>query len=505
MAKYNFETRELVPYREDWNRGGNVKITGALWYIKEKDGLYLKIDEDKIVGKMRLTHDYCVAKGLPAALLAQGDELVHPYFNFMACYLAYFKEIFQLFPQKPTHDILTILEDWAWTLQQAMPLDHNSSGYIDNYAMMRVAVFLRDLTNPYLTENLNLKINHNFYYTCTFSGKSEAQIIYSRMPEVENRTEAPFIYVQDLGKKNIPSTLQADGFMAAVINLAIFYHWRRRWSEFNFYNLKFVERINKAYQKQEAIIDIADLHRLSFELPLDVEDICKAYMDAFEPIMRKVWKMNPKVQLECIEGDYIYTYIYAHEAQSPDRLYASELYANLTNTQKQILVSYHRRFMEWLVKTYPITTLSQFKVMQAIAKDMPPIQLTIQSDIKVTHAGEDDIPKKKPAKPKVKTTTKVPKAKVETICPYINGEELAKKGIYTVDDFQKKLRHACEQEAKVLVDFLIEHEKYGNLDFHGANMKAIYITLRSKCFPTMRDYSYQNFAGAWKDALKHST
>ena len=27
---FNFETRELVPYRNDWNRGGNVNVSGAL-------------------------------------------------------------------------------------------------------------------------------------------------------------------------------------------------------------------------------------------------------------------------------------------------------------------------------------------------------------------------------------------------------------------------------------------------------------------------------------------
>lgn len=26
---FNFETRELVPYRNDWNRGGNVNASGV--------------------------------------------------------------------------------------------------------------------------------------------------------------------------------------------------------------------------------------------------------------------------------------------------------------------------------------------------------------------------------------------------------------------------------------------------------------------------------------------
>lgn len=39
---FNFETRELVPYRNDWNRGGNVNVSGALWFIKERDGLLIE-------------------------------------------------------------------------------------------------------------------------------------------------------------------------------------------------------------------------------------------------------------------------------------------------------------------------------------------------------------------------------------------------------------------------------------------------------------------------------
>ena len=39
---FNFETRELAPFNDNWNRGGNVKIYGALWYIKERDGIYLR-------------------------------------------------------------------------------------------------------------------------------------------------------------------------------------------------------------------------------------------------------------------------------------------------------------------------------------------------------------------------------------------------------------------------------------------------------------------------------
>lgn len=392
MNNYNFETRELCPYREDWNRGGkHIIMCGALWYIKEEDSIFLlDTKETRKRPNGRPYNRYRIAKGLPAALLAQGDALVQVDFDISACRHEYFKEAEKLFPNKPIYDGPTITEDWLFTLQHSLIIKHNISGYVDNYALMRVGLFLRAISNPYLTDKLEEKINYNYHYTCLFEGKTEAQFIFSQMPTVSERTEAPLIYAHDMGKPMNTTKLQADGFMAAIINLAIFYYWSRRWLEYNFTDIDVIERINKAYQNNSPIIDIADLHKLSFDLPLEVEDICKAYMTAFEPIMRKVWKMKPEVQLECVDGDNIYTYIYEHEAQSPDRLLASELYANLTNDQKRTLVSYGRRFMEWLVKTYPITTLSQFKVMQAMAKDMPPIQLTIQNDVRVTHADEKE-------------------------------------------------------------------------------------------------------------------
>ena len=44
---FNFATRQLTPYNDNWNRGGNAIISGALWYIKERDGLYLKAERQE--------------------------------------------------------------------------------------------------------------------------------------------------------------------------------------------------------------------------------------------------------------------------------------------------------------------------------------------------------------------------------------------------------------------------------------------------------------------------
>lgn len=392
---FNFETRELAPYNNNWNRGGNVIISGALWYIKEQDGLYIVENPNTHPGSTHV-NEYCVSRGLPAALLAQGDALVNPEFNYSACYQAYFKIARDLFPTKPAYDVYTVLQDWLFTLRQAFPYEYNLSGFIDNLSMISVAGFMQEISNYYRVNSLVQRMNHNYYYTCYLTDKRRPKLIFSQMPSVAERTEAPLIYASVLNQPLKTMTLQADGFIAAVFNLALYYYWQRRWSEFNFTNIDTVEKVLKTYNHQDPIIDMAMLQHLPLGLPDEVEDLCKAYMEVFFPVMQKVWKISPTVQLECIEGEDIYTYIYAHEASSPDTLIRSELYANLMPIQQQTLIAYNRRFMEWLVKNYPITMASQHRVMQAMGKDLPPIQVTIQNDIKVTHANKQP----KSAKPK---------------------------------------------------------------------------------------------------------
>ena len=81
-------------------------------------------------------------------------------------------------------------------------------------------------------------------------------------------------------------------------------------------------------------------------------------------------------------------------------------------------------------------------------------------------------------------------------CRYIDVDALNKGGVYSLDDFEKKLRKACESEARVLAAFLRKYEKIGYLDFHGESKKRILAHLQ-ECFPTMRRYGYPNFAAAF--------
>lgn len=395
MNKYNFETRELCPYRDDWNRGGNIVICGALWYIKEEDGMFLLDTEETRKGTYNRPYNrYRVAQGLPAAILAQGKLLANSSFNYIECCRAYVKATEVLHSPHPAYHMPTVLEDWELSLKKMAIIQHDESGYLDNYARMKVGIFLREMSNPYHILGLKDRMNNRYFYTCHFEDKIEPQIVFSDMPNVAERTEAPMIFAQDLETKS-PIRFQTNGFVAAIINLAIFFYWEKRWSEYDFTNFSVVELIKSFFKDQRPIKEIANIRKLSFDLPIEVDAICKTYMEVFLPIMQKVWKMQPEVQLECIEGDNIYTYIYAHEASSLENIQTSELYANLNDNQRHKINSYGKRFLEWMVKAYPITAASQSRVMQAMSKDMPLIQLTIQQNTTITREGE---PKKNAGK-----------------------------------------------------------------------------------------------------------
>lgn len=82
---------------------------------------------------------------------------------------------------------------------------------------------------------------------------------------------------------------------------------------------------------------------------------------------------------------------------------------------------------------------------------------------------------------------------LEEYCEYIDKQALAQYDLYTLMEFETMLRKACEQDAPTLVAFLNKYQKSGFLDFHGHGKKKVFETLRSH-FPTMRKYSYTNFA-----------
>ena len=87
-------------------------------------------------------------------------------------------------------------------------------------------------------------------------------------------------------------------------------------------------------------------------------------------------------------------------------------------------------------------------------------------------------------------------AQMGEICRYIDIDALNKVGTYSLEDFDKMLRQACESTAKELGAFLRKYKKIGYLDFHQETKKKILEHLQA-CYPTMRPYKYKNFAASF--------
>ena len=388
---YDFTTRQLFPYSDQWKNG----MRGALWYIQELDAIYMieaqistEQDEYKQLLQQSVHPVNCLAKGFPAALFAHKDLITSLSFNWVEFYQAYFKAMSELFPQKPAYFVPPIVEDWDYTLRQIQSFQNDISGYFDYYQRMHVGQILRDFFNPFKIINVRDKLRHRFYFTTKFADQETPQLICSEMPDLERRIGAPFIVMQDTSNLSEPAKIQVHGFIAAVINLAMCHYWEERWMEYDFTNPEVMALIVQAYKDRRPIKEVMPIEKLSFALPISVVDLCKAYMDAFESIILKVFQFRSDLPIECSDSENAYTYIYACEQDSLDVFLHSELYQHLTYEQKQGIYGYARRFSEWLARTYNVTTLSQHRVMNAVARDMPQIQMQINNFVKITRAGD---------------------------------------------------------------------------------------------------------------------
>jgi len=388
---YDFTTRQLFPYSDLWKNG----MRGALWYIQELDAIYMidaqistEQDDYKQLLQKHARSVNCLAKGFPAALFAHKDLITSLSFNWIEFYQAYFKAMRELFPQKPAYFVPPIVEDWDYTLRQIQSFNNDISGYFDYYQRMHVGQILRDLFNPFKIKDVRDILWHQFYFITKFEDKETSQLIGAQMPDLEKRIGAPFIILQDNQLPSEPAKIQVHGFIAAVINLAMCHYWKERWTEYDFTNPETMALIAQAYKDGRPFREVMPIEKLSFALPISVVDLCKAYMDAFESIILKVFQFRSDLPIDCSDSENAYTYIYACEQESLDGFLHSELYQHLTYEQKQGVYGYARRFSEWLVKTYNITMRDQHRVMNAVAKDMPKIQMQINNFIKITRAGE---------------------------------------------------------------------------------------------------------------------
>ena len=373
--KYNFTTRQLYPYSDNWEYG----LHGELWYLWEDDAICL-IDEDNRI---------YLAKGYAAALLSQNLLLYTPDFKSIDFYKAYNYQLQKsnFHDRYPFQEIQRILHDWLFTVQQLEPIRKDFTGYLDQSQRIQVGLIIRDLFNPCKVVDIKDKLQWKSHLVCEFANHQEKQIILATMPDVELLRTTPAIWLKDIDAPFKTAKLQAQGFIAALINYAMYCHGVKRWQTYNFANIPFLQQFIYSWEKCEPMKDVAKLSELQFLTDVSIIDFCQAYIDTFETITRQVWERTPTIPIECWEGDNFYTYMYACECEARADFLRTELYQNLTLAQQQTIYGYSLRFVEFLVKRYPVSKQTQHQIMEAMMRDMPPIQLEITNNTEITRKG----------------------------------------------------------------------------------------------------------------------
>ena len=331
-----------------------------------------------------------IAGGYPAALIANKDALLSYNFNEFDFYKAYNQELekSKFLNRHPYQETERILLNWLFTLKQLLPIRRDFTGYLDRYTQMRVGQIIREFFNPYKTLDLKEMLKSKCYYTFRLNAQNKPQFVFSSIPGNDSTQSAPMIWIKDVDKPYDQSRKQVIGFLAGIINYAMYCYWAKHWERMDFANLSVVEKYFTAWKKHEPVIEIESLDELPILGSVKIVDLCQAYMDVFLPIMRRACECNPKIPFTCWEGDNIYSYMYACECDALSEFMKSQLYYSLSLSQQQALYAYESRFHEFLLKNYPITRKTQQSIMQELARDLPPIQLQITNNTTITREGK---------------------------------------------------------------------------------------------------------------------
>lgn len=497
---YDFSTRQLFPFSNKWENG----LQGELWYVWEEDAICI------VNGN---TH-YPMAKGYVAALLAHKESLAHDDFMPFDLYKAYNYKLKEGKDKDrhPFEEAERMLQDWLFTLRQLEPFKKDESGYLDRYQRMLVGQAMRLYFNPYNLQDIKDQMRCALGFVCKMKGHEKLQYIFTSMPSVQTQQDAPLIWIKDIDQPDDKSRLQLRGFLAALVNYVLYHYWESYMAHAPFDNLVFLEKFIKAWTNRTPIIDMGRLENLHFVTPINTKEFCQAYMDVYMPMSRAVWERKPSVPIECWDGDNIYSYLYACENEAKAELLKSEFYSNLTPDQQRDIYTYSNRFIEFLTKNYPISSKTQFEVMQALGRDLPQITLEIHNNVEITRAGEKkkkeeapivqnifnvqgdlvqgdkyEAPAEKPKTAEEQTTPTPEETKEKRLS--LLTEQCYKEG--KADAVVAELRSAASGSAKKLMQCIRTNEALGYLDTKNMSTKALYDALKD--YFGLK-YGYPNFA-----------
>lgn len=291
-----------------------------------------------------------------------------------------------------------------------------------------------------------LKWNGYFIYK---NPDGEDVMILTNNPDVEGLRAAPAVWLRKRGQTIEQSKLQVQGFAASVISLAINHYWT----------------IKNYEEGVHPMVEPAQLQDLDCMLYCRKKELFRAYMDVFAPIAHEVWEQSPILPMECSEGDNWYSYMYSCECEAREDFLKSELYQHLTYEQKQIIYGYTTFFIEFLAKNYPVSTRVQLRIMEALSRNMPPIQLHIETKTHITRQKQYC---------KKLSTFLIPEAD-----PCADD-----------DDIQTHLEEAAKGGAMSLANYLSSDEGKKHFDFRNMSRTQVLTTLNEECGTDIKDDTF---------------
>lgn len=451
-SRYNFQTRQLYPYSDQWENG----MKGELWYVWEDDAICIIDGEQKNP----------IAKGFAAALLANRDELVSFNFNYPEFYKAYNCKLENDHrPDRyPFEEAGRMLKDWFFTLTQLEPIKHDFSNHLDHYERMHVGLILRKYFTP--CKLLDIKAKLQWHGSMAYQTEDGKQwLLFVTQPNVRELHAAPTAWLKPLEQPIEQSQMQVQGFAAAIINNAIYNYWQEKWRGLNFSDPQLVKQFFIAWEKRDIMFEPENIENLDFLVFLSKNELFQTYMDLYAQTARQVWENSPTIPQECSEDDKWYSYLYACECQAREDFLQTDLYKHLTTIQKQTVYGYMTRFIDFLVKNYHITTKAQHEIMQALGRDLPPVQLTINTQTTITRQKE--------------YCKKLSTFLIPNVEPDVDD-----------DDIQTHLEEAAAGGATDLANYLSSSEGRLHFDFRNMSRPQVLAILNEECGTEIKEDTF---------------
>ena len=274
-------------------------------------------------------------------------------------------------------------------------------------------------------------------------------MLFTTNPDVDSLRSASAVWLRKRNQSAEQSKLQVQGFAAAVISLAINHYWT----------------IQNYDEYSRPMGGPANLEDLDCMLYCRKKELFQAYMKVFAPIAREVWEQNPTLPMECSEGDNWYTYMYACECDAREEFLKSELYQHLSNEQRKNIYGYITFFIEFLAKNYPVSMRVQHQILEAFNRNMPPIQLHVETKTQITRKKESC---------KKLSTFLVPQSD-----PCMDD-----------DDVQTHLEEAAKGGATDLANYLSSEEGQRHFNFRNMSRPQVLAILNKECGTDIKDDTF---------------